>query len=218
MASALQEKVVLLVGRAGVGKSSIGNRILGRERFVINGSLYDDSQSTHGFGLVLHAAAKFHLHVFDSIGFEKSNRSKATKELKQYILDKGRPIHLVLFVFKKGRYTHEEKETFEHIKTLLGPQVSAISGLIITHCEFDSDAARTKLIEDMRSNELTKEITNYTKKGIFTVGFPQVEKMGIAPRFLPYINVNMEKDRDCILDLISESNSTVSAKNFFKKS
>lgn len=214
MASALQEKVVIIVGRAGVGKSTIGNTILSRERFSIHTSCFEDSQSNVGFGIVTHKS-RYHIHIFDSIGLEEESRRKATKEIQQYVSNNKRPINLVLFVFKKGRYTEAEKATFEHITSQLGPHVTSISALIVTHCECDNDVARRKMIDEIRQNELTKEIANYTKKGIFTVGFPNAES--VSPSYLPHMKESMEKDKECMLKLIDDSSSTVDAKSFFRR-
>ena len=85
-------------------------------------------------------------------------------------------INLFLFVFKKGRFTKEEKEVFTFIREKFDQEISPISAVAVTGCENDSPAKRQDFIRDFRSNAVTKQIAFQMQLGVHPVGFPPLEQ------------------------------------------
>ena len=215
---------VVVLGKTGCGKSSLCNMIIGRsyKKFTSATSLSSVTKS------VSHQITQFErkgdeplpVAIFDTMGlFDTSMMSnlEIMKKVKQYA-NKYAPsgVNLILFVFKKGRFTPEEKEVFDFIAKRFGREISGISALVITHCDAMSEKAREELVEDFRKNEVTHEIANFMKQGIYTVGFPNEDDT--ESYILKAIDEEIEKDRKMTRDLIERSHATVLAKELYEPS
>ena len=101
---------------------------------------------------------------------------------------------------ERGRYTPEERDTFNFISSRFGRDIQSISALIITHCETDNEESREEIIKDFRENPITKHIADFMGKGIYTVGFPQMDKVSIA--FRQALEDTMARDEAVLKKLI----------------
>ena len=88
-------------------------------------------------------------------------------------------INLILFVFKKGRFTAEERDVFEIIRSKLKTEIFPISALAVTQCKNDTHQERAKLT--IKSFPPTKiqscMIASQMRMGIHSVGFPPSESI-----------------------------------------
>lgn len=180
-AYAVEDRNVVVVGKTGAGKSTVANKILGLEKFAVKNvanstttqpksccsSFYDSSSTT-----------QYNFTVVDTVGLfdtQKSNDDvmKQTKTFFQN--DSPNGIHLVLFVSRKGRFTNEERKTFDYIIENFGEEISEFSALILTCCDGQSDAAKQEFLTSFKRE--ASHIVSFMKKGIYMVGFPDVSKM-----------------------------------------
>ena len=221
MAEQVHHRHVVAIGKTGCGKSSVANRILGRDYFDVRASLYSVTKHVeHNTTDFTKDGVKYYVNVYDTVGLFDTNmlsNQEIMKEVKEYANDNAKNgINLVLFIFRKGRYTPEEKEAFDFIVQRFGKQISAVCALVITHCDGDDKEARSALIEDFRSNPTTCDVANFMKKGIYTVGFPHKEKT--LPIVYEALSGNMEKDIEQLHDLIANSHATVLSRELYDPS
>ena len=215
---------VIVVGKTGCGKSSLCNMIIGRscKEFTSATSLSSVTKEvSHQITLFERKGDKpLLVAIFDTMGlFDTSMMSnlKIMKRVKQYANTYAPSgVNLILFVFKNGRFTPEEKEAFDFVAKRFGREISGISALVITHCDAQSEEARKALVKDFCRNEATCEIANFMKQGIYTVGFPNEDDT--ESYILKAIDKEIEKDRKKIRDVIERSHATVLAKELYEPS
>ena len=161
---------ILILGKNGQGKSSLGNRILNSpgHYFKINNT---DLLQTHTGEAVVKSWSQsktYQLKVYDHDGLFDTDVSTAMSSL----FDTNDELHLniVLFVMKQGYFFNTTaQQTLEVIMTMW-PDIGSISALIVTHCERLSEEERREEVKKIKMKYPT--IANFMKVGIITVGFP----------------------------------------------
>ena len=174
---------VLVIGKTGAGKSTVANKIIGENVFTTSGSVQSSTSgnSYHDVAVVDERNGKYYsIRIIDTIGFEDTGTTTSNEEIiksvKRYFqTHTPEGIHLIIFVFRKGRFTQEEKKVFEFITEKFGASIKPLSALVITHCDNETDEAREEIISNFQENPLTRGIANLMGKGIYAVGFADLE-------------------------------------------
>jgi predicted GTPase len=201
-----KERFIVVVGKTGAGKSTVGNRILrvpNSEGFQTGRALDGVTKDIRSNATIIHhPKGDYRLTVTDTIGlYDKKGNRKLMNEMKRHFRDRySSGINIVLFVFKSGRFTEEESKVFDLIMQYCYDEASEISALVITGCEHMNEEERAEVVEDFKSNAKTKAIADFMKLGIYTVGFPDVSKM--PPVLKNSFTQVIDEDTEKLMDLI----------------
>ena len=167
---------IIVVGKTGCGKSTVGNRFLGVEPFKISSNPVSTSSAARpAMSSFIYNNVHYNLTVIDTIGFfdQKLTNYQIMKDIKDAIKKFVKGLHLIVFVVKEGRFTDEEKKTFDIIHNAFAVDIDPISAMVITGCEGKKKEVVIKAYQD---DSVTKDMMSCMKKGIYPVGFPDLSK------------------------------------------
>ena len=190
---------IIIIGNAGVGKSNLANVILGQERFVVSKT----RTKTHDQARCVVNNDTVNIKLIDT---DADSLGVKIRHIKSFILTQNE-INLILFVFKEGRVVD-----CDVIKSLIEehfhPTASKVTAVVVTHCEQKNEIAREQMKKDLEEDERTRQISNFTRKGIFYVGFPALD--GIEEDFKLSIERSFKRDEARIHDLVNKSYEGIS--------
>ena len=215
------------MGKSGAGKSTVANHLVGYD------PLSDDDPSFGVSDVVLQSVTRevkdemvefkrgrilYRVTVIDTVGLfdtRISGQDPIFEKIETYLTDCIEGVNLILFVFKKGRFTAEEKEVFEYVRKKFTMEISPISALAVTNCENDNPQARAKLIQEFYDNVDTNPIANQMKMGILPVGFPPLKSL--LPQLQVAYKDTMEQDQEALRDLIIRAEKPHLTSKLFEK-
>ena len=215
---ALENRNVVVVGKTGAGKSTVANKLLGLEKFAVKNiassvtsqvearcsSFYDQSSRT-----------RYNFKVIDTVGVfdtKQKNDDVMTKIKTFFQNDSPEGINLVLFVFRKGRLTAEEKRTFDYIMGNFNNQISDFSALVLTHCDAQNDAANQEFLASFKRE--ARDVISFMKKGVYMVGFPDVSRM--RPRIREAMEEEIKEQAEMLQKVVMKADRRCLGKEIFE--
>ena len=199
---------IVLLGNTGAGKSTLVNHIIGREELKVHSSIAGVTRSALVMPPVTAQARgyKFTFKLIDTAGVYDRSNQEIISDIKRCFKQEIQSINLILFVFKDGRFTSEDKKTFEMIIKSINERMSDISALVVTNCDQKGHVARKRIVDDIHAT--AEKIADFVKKGIYTVGFPNLSEIDEDLRSM--YEQSIKKDECEIRDLVSQCKKEVS--------
>ena len=221
----MRERCVLLLGKSGAGKSTVANQLVGHDPLSPDEPPFRVSNEVLASVTreVQHETVEFvwendlyRVTVVDTVGFfdtEIDGQNLIFNKFVQYISENKLRIDLILFVFKYGRLSVEDRHMFTFLpakfreKHVAGfpKDISPISALAITLCDGMSPTAREKLVQEFKVHCSTQQFASQMGMGIYLVGFPPVKEMD--PVLQQFYKKMMLQDRDTLRELIVRVNA-----------
>ena len=223
----VRERCVVVLGKSGAGKSTVANMLIGYDPMSPESPRFTVSKKVLASVTREVKAAKtefwcnntkYVMTVIDTVGLFDTNavgNDDVLEKIEECFKNHTSGINLILFVFKKGRFTQEEREVFSFIRNKFGEEICPISALAVTGCEHDTAEGREAVIKEFQSDPDTKEIASQMRKGIHPVGFPAIESM--VPALQPTLKAVIENDRNSLLNLVVECETVHLTKKAFQE-
>ena len=157
---------IAIVGRKGVGKATIANKIVGIKAFPQDSPkvVVNESGSCE-YVIQLIEINNSSDQVMDML----EDRLKGPGSRASNISTNYPGLNLLIFVCKEIAFTKKEKETFNNVYNNLSVEMKKKSCIIITHCEEIAIGNRKAYLEDFRKEH------DLVIPQIYTVGFPDLK-------------------------------------------
>lgn len=189
----MMKRSILIIGKVGVGKATIANKIVGYPAFPVRESMQGITRESEK--MKTREVQGYSISIIDlTRQYDYQPQESFAAELRQVC---EKPLHSILFVIQKGRLTQGEKFIFEHIINNCPKNAKAVSDLIITNCELEKDNARRKIKSDF---ETDSNIIAQFVQGIYTVGFPNTDRMkdGVRKMYDEVVENDMKRLHELI--------------------
>ena len=166
--ASLAYRSIVLVGTKGAGKATIANSLLQEKVFPV-GNVLRKKEKWLNQSTVVRDNINFVFHMVESIPDEKT------------LLESNLPndISLVVFVFRYGCFTDEERKLFESIVGCFNENLSQLSALVITGCDDLSEESKVEFKKSLGEHwEIGKLLAaSSMTKGTYCVTLPDSEKL-----------------------------------------
>lgn len=217
---AVKNRNVVVLGKTGAGKSTVANKISGQQEFEVKNVASSVTAEVKAVRCTFSDndnRIQYHVKTIDTMGVFDTKRKNddVMAEIKKFFLTEApEGVNLVLFVFRKGRFTEEEKRTFEFITKNFQEQISDFSALVITACEDSNEQARAEFLYSFRQE--AGDVASFMKKGIYMVGFPDVSRL--KPRVRRALEEDMEDEIQMLRRIVMDADQKCLGKEMFQLS
>ena len=168
----LNHRYIVIVGRKGAGKATLGNFILGKNEFAAgwasNGDEQDDKKSRVCENIQVGGLWYSVLLVNTVYSYASGYNYKTTIEEIKRTLNSWKQLDLLFFLRSAETRAYQDDKTAEnYIINHFNPWISSISILAFNHC----DPENLNAVKSIKEHAALKHLTKFTKCAIITVNF-----------------------------------------------
>ena len=202
----MDERNIVILGKVGSGKRTLGNHICGIEVFHRGLDLADGGLAVH-YHEQCREGTLYRVLIVDTESLLTSYNNPFP-----YIMEKFQTVHLIIFVTVYGRYTDKSHASLLRVVKSMD-RAKFVSALVITHCEGLRDEARRAMIDG--SNEVVSLVASFMGKGVHTVGFPDVSSL--PSHMKPIFQNSITVDEKAIRELVESCDSPLKVEDLRPK-
>lgn len=168
--TSLPHRSIVIFGRKGAGKSTVGNSLSQSNKFPVGRILANKEEWPSRTDFVSNNVS-YTFYMVDAIP-----RRRPTPGIFTF----PENVSLMIFVFRYGCFTQEEKQFFERIIGIFNEQqLKTIAALVVTGCDDLSEESKDEYIRRFKEDENSKKIARVMQRGIFCVTFPDESKLNM---------------------------------------
>lgn len=199
------ERNVVILGKVGTGKRTLGNHIVGLDIFQRESALGAGNANCH-YVEQLSGDTLYRILIIDIESLQTPYRNPLP-----YIQTRLQTIHLIVFVVAYGRYTDESHNSLMQAVQDLQPRAKPFSALVITHCEGMKEENRRDIVDEFKENHRSSQVVDFIGKGILTVGLPDMSK--VSPNFQATYQNGITNDEITIRRLVKDCDHSLSVQD-----
>ena len=196
---------VVILGKVGSGKRTLGNHIAGTSIFQCETALGTGDVGSH-YGEHTREGIFYRILTVDTESLQTGYNNPVS-----YIQQRFRDIHSIIFAIPHGRYTDESHGSLMHAIENLNQQAKSISALVITHCEGMKDEQRKRIIDEFSRNARSSQVVDFMVFGILAVGFPDTSTL--PSHLKPILQNGIEKDEEVMKNLLEMCTAPMPVEN-----
>ena len=169
---AVKERNVVILGKVGSGKKTLGNHICGANIFRHEQGVLGAGNVGVHYGERTKGDTLYRIQIVDTESLQTGYNDPIPHIRKRFTT-----VHLIIFVIPHGRYTDESHASLLHAVESLNKRARSVSALVITHCEGMTDVQRRSITTEFRNNARSSQVVNFMEKGTYAVGFPDISTL-----------------------------------------
>lgn len=193
-----KERNVVILGKVGSGKRTLGNHIAGTAIFqpgsVLGARKVDHFYKTHEG----EDGTLYKILIVDTEGLQARYKDPMP------LIKKLEKVHLIIFVIANGRYTDESQRSLNLATNSTFRRANSLCALVITHCEDFAEEQRRHIVAEFKDDVRTTQVTALMGKGVHTVGFPDTSEL--PPELTKIYESGVDSDEKFIRKLVDDCN------------
>ena len=194
---ARNERNIVILGKVGTGKKTLGNRIAGKDIFNRESAVFATRSAGFYCGQCTRDNTVYRIQTIDTESLQTSYNDPIP-----HIRNKFEEINLIIFVIAHGRYTDESHGSLIRVVQSLNQQAKSICALVVTGCHGMTDAQRLTVITEFKHDRRSSQVADFMGKGIYAAGFQDTS--ALPPEVQDVMQKGITRDEQAIRQLVDE--------------